>query len=128
MGINNKFRITNFEFRICIILLLVQFILPFQKTQAQTIHVGVALPLFEDSDDPVKKQLGSEILDGIRFAVGDFNKTNAYQIRLDIKDTKRDLAECTSIIKDFGDDSAIACVLGPIFSTELAQVSELGEL
>ena len=98
------------------------------KSSAQTIHVGVALPLFEDSDDPSKKQLGSEILDGIRFAVGDFNKSSAYQIKLDIKDTKRDLSECTSIIKDFGDDSTIACVLGPIFSTELAQVSELGEL
>ena len=71
--------------RICIILLLVHFILPFQKTLGQTINVGVALPLFEDSDDPAKKQLGYEILDGIRFAIGDFNKSTSYQIKLGYK-------------------------------------------
>jgi ABC-type branched-subunit amino acid transport system substrate-binding protein len=134
MGISNQLRITpacrsrNYELRICIVLVLLYLLQPFATLYSQSVKIGVALPLFEDSDDPAKKQLGYEIEDGIRFAVGDYNKTNAFQVKLDIEDTKRDAALCSSIIKDFGDDSSVVCVLGPVFSTDLGQVAELGEL
>lgn len=126
--INYKLLITNYKFSFVFVLIIFSLGLFNRNLTAQSVKIGVALPLFEDSDDPSKKQLGYEIDDGIRFAVGDYNKTNAFQVKLDIQDTKKDPALCTSIIKDFGDDSSVVAVLGPVFSSELAQVSELGEL
>ena len=124
---NSRLWFANFRFIIAIVFLFLYFTpLPKSDLFSQMTTIGVALPLFEDSDDPSKQQLGSEILDGIRFAATNFDKTNAFQVKLDIQDTKRDPALCTSIIKDFGDDSSVTCVLGPVFSSELGQVSELG--
>jgi len=126
---NSRSGFVNFRFIIGIVFLFLYFTpLPKSDLFSQMTTIGVALPLFEDSDDPSKQQLGSEILDGIRFAATNFDKTNAFQVKLDVQDTKRDPALCTSIIKDFGDDSSVTCVLGPVFSSELGQISELGEL
>ncbi len=131
MGMKDNYKLLIFNYRFVFNLTLLFFTLFISgKTclRAQTTTIGVALPLFEDSDDPSKQELGSEILDGIRFATANFDKSNAYQVKLNVQDTKRDPALCTSIIKDFGDDSSVSCVIGPVFSSELAQVSDLGEL
>ncbi len=100
------------------------FIQNFSST-SQEVKIGVALPLFEDSGDS-KGALGNEILDGMKFALGEYNKTASLKISLDVRDTKRDMTVTQTIFTDFGEDSSISCVIGPVFSTELDAVSQDG--
>ncbi len=123
---NYKFQIPYFKFCIWSLLLFIILISPNQKLISQSVKIGVALPLFEDSDDDSKKELGSDILNGIRFAVGDYNRTATTKIILDIKDTKRDINTTVDICKGFAENDTIACILGPIFSAELAEVADIG--
>lgn len=95
--------------------------------QSQNVKIGVALPLFENSEEPSKKQLGSEILDGMKFSLNAFTKSNKTKVSLEVMDTQRDPKQAFEIIKGFGEDSQISCVLGPVFSSELLECVKLGE-
>lgn len=88
------------------------------------VKVGVALPLFEDSDDESKKELGNEILDGMKFVLGEYNKTASVKVSLITSDTKRDPSVTKTLITDFGEDNTISCVLGPVFSSELSEITD----
>jgi len=94
---------------------------------SQQVKIGVALPLFENSEEPSKKQLGSDILDGMKFSLNEFTKSNKIKVSLEVMDTQRDPKQAYEIIKGFGEDSSISCVLGPIFSSELLECVKLGE-
>ena len=96
-------------------------------SNAQTIKFGVALPLFEGSEDPAKQQLGNDILDGMKFSLNEFTKSTKIKVSLEVMDTQRDPKQAYEIIKGFGEDSSISCVLGPIFSSELLECVKLGE-
>lgn len=111
-----------------LILFLVLLLSPFLNSISfcQGVKIGVALPLFEESDDPAKKQLGSDILNGIEFALNEYNRSPVIKITLDIRDTKRDPVESERIIDAFAQDSSIVCVLGPVFSSELLEVANIG--
>jgi ABC-type branched-subunit amino acid transport system substrate-binding protein len=86
-----------------------------------TVKIGVALPLFRESDDNTKKQLGNEILDGIKFALGEYSKNGGTKVTLEVMDTQRDPKVANEIIAAFGEDSSIIGVLGPVFSSELME-------
>lgn len=128
MGMKNfKLQITNYKF--CFLLVLVTFLfflVTGKKLYSQSVKIGVALPLFEDSDDNSKKELGNDILNGIRFALGEYNKTATTRVVLDIKDTKRDINTTVDICKSFASNDSVQCILGPIFSAELAEVADIG--
>ncbi len=124
---NYELKITNCELLfIAIIFILSFFFFSPHLSRAQTVKVGVALPLFEDSDDESKKELGNDILNGMRFAAGDYNRTASTKIILEIKDTKRDINTTVDICKGFAENDSIACILGPVFSAELAEVADIG--
>ena len=88
------------------------------------VKIGVALPLFEDSDDESKKELGNEILDGMKFVLGEYNKTASVKVSLITSDTKRDPSVTKTLITDFGEDNTISCVIGPVFSSELSEITD----
>ena len=131
MGIRNNYRlkIANYRFirnRIKFIFLFI-FVLLSYYSYSQPVKIGVALPLFEGSEDISKKQLGNEILNGLKFALNDFTKSTNIKVSLEVMDTQRDPKQAFEIITGFGEDSSISCVIGPIFSSELLECSELGE-
>jgi len=109
-----------------IIWALISLFIPLQNN-AQTVKIGVALPLFEGSEDNLKKQLGSEILDGMKFALNEFTKSAKIKVSLEVMDTQRDPKLAAEIIQGFGEDSSVSCILGPVFSSELMECAELGE-
>jgi ABC-type branched-subunit amino acid transport system substrate-binding protein len=88
-----------------------------------SVKIGVALPLFQESEDNSKKQLGSEILDGIKFALSEYSKNAPVKITLEVMDTKREPIVANDVIKSFGEDSSIIGIIGPIFSSELAEAA-----
>lgn len=98
-----------------------------EKIYAQPVKIGVALPLFEGTDDPAKKQLGNDILDGMKFSLQEFTKSTKIKVSLEVMDTQRDPKQAYDIIKGFGEDSSISCVLGPVFSSELLECAKLGD-
>lgn len=85
------------------------------------VKLGVALPLFRDSEDNTKKQLGNEILDGIKQALAEHTKNGGLKVTLEVMDTQRDPKLTNEIIAGFGDDSSIIGVIGPVFSSELME-------
>jgi len=95
---------------------------------AQNVKIGVVLPLFEDSGDDSKKQLGNEILDGMKFALNEYNKTATAKVSLITSDTKRDPTLTKALITGFGEDNSVSCVIGPVFSSELSEITDDGLL
>lgn len=120
MGITNiKYQITNIK--ILFIVLLVSWLIHPVVYSQNTVKLGVALPLFNDSEDKTKKQLGSEILDGIRFALSEYSKNGGAKVTLEVMDTQRDPKTASDVIKSFGENDDIIGVIGPIFSSELME-------
>jgi ABC-type branched-subunit amino acid transport system substrate-binding protein len=119
MGVTNiKYQIKNiknlfFGFIACLLITPVY--------SQNSVKIGVALPLFRDSEDNTKKQLGNEILDGIKFALGEYSKNGGPKVTLEVLDTQRDPKIANEVIASFGDDSSIIGVIGPIFSSELME-------
>jgi ABC-type branched-subunit amino acid transport system substrate-binding protein len=109
------------------IIAVILFFSFFINSNAQNVKIGVALPLFEGTDDPAKKQLGNDILDGMKFSLSEFTKSTKIKVSLEVMDTQRDPKQAYDIIKGFGEDPAISCVLGPVFSSELLECAKLGE-
>lgn len=118
MGIANiRYQITKIKV-LFIALIAVSAIQPDIYSQ---VKLGVALPLFRDSEDNTKKQLGNEILDGIKFALAQHSKNGGTKVTLEVLDTQRDPKIANEVIASFGEDSSILGVIGPVFSSELME-------
>jgi ABC-type branched-subunit amino acid transport system substrate-binding protein len=80
--------------------------------------------LFEDSNDEGKKQLGNDVLNGIKFALSEYSKSNGRNVLIDVRDTKKDIETTVNIMTEFGENDSIICVLGPIYSNELSESAD----
>lgn len=122
--------ISNFKFQIILTVICFLLILfcPSESNSQNQVKIGVALPLFRDSEDGSKKQLGTEILDGIKYALQEYSKNAPVKVTLEVMDTKRDPVMAGDIIRGFGEDESIIGVIGPVFSSELGEAAENGPL
>jgi ABC-type branched-subunit amino acid transport system substrate-binding protein len=89
---------------------------------SQNLKIGVALPLFEESEDNNQKQLGQDILNGIKFSLEQYNKTSKEKVLIDVKDTRKEIPTTAAIITGFGENEDVVAILGPVFSNELAAI------
>ncbi|HAX47506.1 MAG TPA: hypothetical protein DCX92_00830 [Bacteroidetes bacterium] len=125
MGIKNtKLQMPNIKLQIKIAVILftgILFLNPLKINSQNAVKIGVALPMFSDSEDGSKKQLGNEILDGIKFALQEYSKGAPVKVTLEVMDTKRDPVLASDIIRSFGEDESIIGVIGPVFSSELSE-------
>ncbi len=85
--------------------------------------VGVLFPL----GDETKLTPSVEILEGIKFIVHNFNKTNEEKISLVVLNTEGDEKEFERNLKKLVSDPDIICVIGPIYSELLRKVSLFAE-
>ena len=90
---------------------------------ANTI-IGVMLPLETNSLGDYTSQSAIEILEGIKFAVDEFNKLRNNKVGLLIRDTKKDVNEIKNIRDEFVTLNSLVAVLGPIFSNEVRNTLE----
>jgi tetratricopeptide (TPR) repeat protein len=80
--------------------------------------IGVMLPLFT-SDSSASIGPVNEILEGIKFAVSQYNRSHINKIGLVIRDTRRSNDEIQEIANEFEKIPSLKTVLGPVFSDEV---------
>ena len=94
----------------------------------RTVKIGVALPLFLESGDNSKKQLGTEILNGIRFALSQYSSSSPpLKVILEVLDTRRDPSLTREIISGFAIDEDVIGVIGPVYSSEFSEILSIPE-
>jgi ABC-type branched-subunit amino acid transport system substrate-binding protein len=126
MGLKKDYRLKISDYRFIVFILAVfVFSVNPNLTFSQTVSIGAALPLFEDSDDENLQQLGNEILGGISFALNEYNRSPKVKVKLITKDTKKDPETCANVVTQLAEEDSADVILGPIFSTELAAVTDI---
>lgn len=90
----------------------------YRAKPAATI-IGVMLPLEENSAGEYTSQPALEILNGIKFAVDEYNKLRSDKIGLLVRDTKKDANEIKKIREEFSSLNSVIATIGPIFSNEV---------
>ncbi len=94
------------------------------SSEPTTTVIGVMLPLEMNSAGEYTNQPAVEILEGIKFAVDEFNKLRNDKIGLLIRDTKKDVNQIKIIKEEFTSLNSIIAILGPIFSNEVRAALE----
>jgi branched-chain amino acid transport system substrate-binding protein len=89
------------------------------SSEPTTTVIGVMLPLETNSAGEYTNQPAAEILEGIKFAVDEFNKLRSDKIGLLIRDTKKDVNQIKKIKEEFTPLNSLIAILGPIFSNEV---------
>jgi branched-chain amino acid transport system substrate-binding protein len=90
-----------------------------KEEQSSTSYIAVLLPLQKDENGVAASTPSREILEGIKFAISEFNKDRNDKIGIIIKDTENDADKIREIRNELGNNSSIKAVLGPIFSNEV---------
>jgi branched-chain amino acid transport system substrate-binding protein len=89
------------------------------SSEPTTTVIGIMLPLEINSASEYTNQPAAEILEGIKFAVDEYNKLRSDKIGLLIRDTKKDVNEIKKIKEEFTPLNSLIAILGPIFSNEV---------
>jgi ABC-type branched-subunit amino acid transport system substrate-binding protein len=116
-------KITNFRLIAFTLAIFSASIFPNSRVLSQTVRIGAALPLFEESGDPDAQLLGKEILNGISFALNEYNRSPRVKVKLITRDTKKDPQTCADAVAELSENDSVEVILGPIFSSELAAVT-----
>jgi branched-chain amino acid transport system substrate-binding protein len=93
-------------------------ILPVEEHDNRSF-LGVLLPLQMDENNHPTSTAADEILQGVKFAIAEFNKDRDDKIGIIIRDTKINEDEINEIRHELGNNSSIKAILGPIFSNEV---------
>ncbi len=93
-------------------------IIPVEESDNRSF-LGVLLPLQNDENNYPTSAAANEILQGVKFAVAEFNKDRDDKIGIIIRDTKNNEDEINEIRNELGSNSSIKAILGPIFSNEV---------
>jgi branched-chain amino acid transport system substrate-binding protein len=81
------------------------------------ILIGVMLPLNDENGN--SNLTGIEILEGIKYAISEYNSGRENKIGILVRDTRRSKENIRSIKEEFLINPAVRSVIGPIFSDEV---------
>jgi len=93
-------------------------VVPSSENEAGTF-VGVLLPLQKDELGRPTSTASNEILEGVKFAVSEFNRDRDDKIGILVRDTRNDADRINEIKNEFGNNPDIKAIIGPIFSNEV---------
>lgn len=81
--------------------------------------IGVIIPI--DDDTVTNKQVNPplEVLEGIKFAVDEYNFKSDKKVGLLLRDSNRNKKRITEIYNEFKENDKIPVILGPVFSDEV---------
>ena len=92
-----------------------------------SVKLGVILPLMQKVDGASReKKLANEILDGVKYAVDEYNLKNSKQgvtVVVDVRDSEKDPLVAAREIQPWLDDKDFIGIFGPIFSYEVSPVA-----
>jgi branched-chain amino acid transport system substrate-binding protein len=103
---------------------LIDSSLGYNEGGGSKVAIGVMLPLEMTPTGDFSSTTAAEILEGIKYALHEFNKARDEKIGLVIRDTRSDVNEIKDIIVEFSSIAAIRAVLGPIYSNEVRATLE----
>ncbi len=83
--------------------------------------IAVMLPLTNSKESSGESTASREILEGIKYAVSEFNNENSFKIGLLIKNTGRNKAKIDSIKNEVDSLSSLKAIIGPIYSDEVKE-------
>ncbi len=85
----------------------------------ETLKIGVILPLLEQGDPSAVQRLGIEILEGITYAVNEYERDPATRVHvsLEVRDSKRDAATASRAVEDLAGDPDVVGIVGAVFSS-----------
>jgi len=86
---------------------------------SSAILIGVILPLQRNSTGQITSTASLEILEGVKFALSEFNLGREEKIGLVLRDTKNEVDEIKKIKNEFANNSSIKVIIGPVFSNEV---------
>lgn len=83
--------------------------------------IGIAIPLMKKSQNEDERILGEQMLTGINKALDEYNNSNpSKKISIIVEDSKREPSATLDIFNKLASDSNVIAILGPVFSSELA--------
>jgi len=83
--------------------------------------IGIMLPLETNSAGEYQSQTSAEILEGIKYAVNEYNNGREDKVGLVMRDTKASTGEIEKIRDEFAVVPSIKAIIGPIYSSEVRE-------
>lgn len=90
-----------------------------QIAERSNVKLGVLLPLMRKEPPSAAKEIARDVNDGVEYAVELFGR-DAYQrikVALVTRDTERDPAVASRIVREMAADQGIVGIIGPMFSS-----------
>jgi branched-chain amino acid transport system substrate-binding protein len=87
--------------------------------------IGVILPVYQHDINNSRIEPSVEILEGIKFAVSEYNNESNSKIGLLIRDSERKTDRIKAIKEEFDKINSIKAILGPVYSDEVKTALEL---
>jgi branched-chain amino acid transport system substrate-binding protein len=87
--------------------------------------LGVILPIYKNDKKSLQMEPSVEILEGIKFAVSEYNDESNSKIGLLIRDSERKPEKITRIKEEFVKINSIKAIIGPVYSDEVKSALEI---
>ncbi|MBM2845006.1 MAG: hypothetical protein HW407_318 [Bacteroidetes bacterium] len=93
-----------------------------QLQQRSSVKIGALLPVMRKSEPSAMKEIGTEIEEGVQFAVEEYAKDSTTRVKVTLvtRDTERDPLVAARGIQELTSDDNIIGIIGPVFSNEAA--------
>ncbi len=89
-----------------------------QIRKPKELKLGVLLPLMKHFEQGGReKEIGVSLLEGIEFAVREFNAVSQQHVTLEVRDSDREISVGVSEARKLASDPSILCIIGPAFSS-----------
>jgi ABC-type branched-subunit amino acid transport system substrate-binding protein len=102
-----------------------------QIERGNLVRIGVLLPLLNTSpSESREKKIASEVLEGIRLAVSDYEERmtpGQVSIELDVQDSEKDSSAIHRIVTQWSQNGTVTGIIGPIFSNETVTAARLAQ-
>ncbi|MEX0602888.1 MAG: ABC transporter substrate-binding protein, partial [Bacteroidota bacterium] len=82
------------------------------------VKIGVVLPLMLKSQQSDLRDLGLDMLEGIRIAVQEYNERAFPRVTLEVRDSERDPGVAARQVTELASDDRVVAIIGPLFSNE----------
>ncbi|MDR3665269.1 MAG: ABC transporter substrate-binding protein [Ignavibacteriaceae bacterium] len=87
--------------------------------------IGVIVPIYLNDSSYRRVEPSVEILEGIKYAVSEYNNENKIKIGLLIRDSERNPEKIKDIKQEFDKINSIKAIIGPVYSDEVKAALEI---
>jgi len=94
-------------------------------TARSSVKLGVLLPLMKKAEPSAAKEVGSEVFEGVQFALERYGRDPGRRITVtsETRDTERDPSLATAAARELADIPEVVGVVGPVFSPEVTSAA-----